>query len=55
MYNLDNYSVGYLFRLLANFFLLFFSDLAVLILPTLLADVQRPIWKSAQGPSGGNI
>ena len=29
-------------RIIANFFLLFCSDLAMLIFPTLLADIQRP-------------
>ena len=47
-------SDGDLFRLLANFLLLYCSDLAVLIFPTLLADIQRPNWKSAQGPRDGN-
>ena len=37
-------------RLLANCFLLFWSDLAVLIFAMLLADIQRPNWKSTQGP-----
>ena len=35
------------FRLLANCFLLIFSDLALFIFPTLLADIQRPKYKSA--------
>ena len=42
--------VKVLFRLLVNWFLLFCSDLAVLIFPMLLVDFQRPNWKSAQGP-----
>ena len=37
------------FRLLANCFPLFCIDLAVLIYPPFLADIQRPNWKSAQG------
>ena len=42
---------GHLFCLLANCFCFFFcSDLAVLIFTTPLADIQRPNWKSAQGP-----
>ena len=50
MYNLDNYlfPVVRTFCLLANCFMLFCSDLAVLIFPTLLADI--PNWKSAKGP-----
>ena len=42
-------------RLLANCFLLFCSDLAELIFTMLLDDIKRPIWKSAQGPRGGDI
>ena len=41
----DNYldpPVKDLFRLLENYFLLFYSDLAVIIFPTLLVDFQRP-------------
>ena len=55
MYNPDNYlpSGGDSFCLLANYFLFFCSDLAVLIFPTLLIDFKRPNWKSAQGPRGG--
>ena len=48
-------SVGDLFRLLVNCSLLLYSDLDVLIFPTLFADIQRPNWKSAQGPRGGDI
>ena len=44
-----------LFRLLANCFLLFCSDLAVLIFPRVMVDFQRPNWKSAQDPWGGDI
>ena len=43
------------FRLLANCFLLFCSDLAVLIFPTPFADIQRHHWKLAEGPRGGDI
>ena len=41
-------SGGNLFRLIANCFMLFCIDLSVLVFPTLLADVQRPNWKSFQ-------
>ena len=51
--NPENYLwFGDLFRLLENCFLLSFRDLAVLIFPTLLADIQRLKWKSVQGPRG---
>ena len=51
MYNIDNYpSGGDLFLLLANCLLLFCMNLAVLIYPTLLADIKRPNSNSAQGP-----
>ena len=48
----DNYLdpvVSDLFRMLANCFLLFRSDMAVFIFPTLLLDLQKPNEKSAQG------
>ena len=48
-------SVRDLFCLLANCFLLFCSDLAVLIYVTLLADIQRPNCKLAQGRRGGDL
>ena len=54
----DNYldpPVEDLFRLLENFFLLFSSDFAALIFPTLLVEFQRLNWKSAQGPRGGDM
>ena len=54
MYNPDKY----LDPVLWNFyvcFLLFCSDLYVFILPTLLDNIQRPNWKSAQGPWDGDI
>ena len=58
IYNPDTYldltNVGDIFRLLANCFLLFW-DLAVLIFATLLAYIQRPNRKSAQGQRGGYI
>ena len=47
--------VGDLFRLLANCFLLFCSDLALLIFPTLLVDLKRPNYRLAQGPQVGDI
>ena len=43
------------FCLLANCFVHFCSDFDVLIFPTLLADIQRPNWKLAQGPQPVNI
>ena len=54
LYNPDNYlaqvKCGDLFSLLAaNYFLFFCSDLALFIFPTLLDDIKRPNWKSAQG------
>ena len=55
MHNPDNYTgtcLGDLFRTQANCFLLFCSDLAVLIFTTLFADIQRPNWKSAQSQRG---
>ena len=30
------------------------GPLAVLIFPALLTNIQRPVWKSAQGPRGGD-
>ena len=47
MNNPENYlaqgvGTGDLFRLLAECFQLFFSDLAVCILPMLMADIERP-------------
>ena len=44
---------GVLFSLLANYFLNFCSDLAMLIFPS--SDIQGPNWKSAQGPHPVNI
>ena len=44
-----------IFRLLANCFRLFCSDLDVFINPSLLADIQKPNWKSVQDPWGGGI
>ena len=58
IYNPDNYldplKVDH-FRLLANWFLCFCSDLAVLIFVTIVADIQRPNWKLALGSQGGDI
>ena len=39
-----------LFRFLANCFLLFCSSFVVLKFPSLLANIQRPNWRLAQGP-----
>ena len=36
-------------------FCFFCSDLAMLIFPKLMADIQRPNRKSAQGPRGGDL
>ena len=44
-----------LFRRLANCVLLFCSDSDLITFPTLLADIKRPILKSAQGPRGVDI
>ena len=51
MYNPDNYlaQVVGTFCLLANCFFVICCDLAVIKFPMLLADIQRSIWKSAQG------
>ncbi len=51
MYNQYKYLasvVGTFFRLIPNFFLLFCSDLAAFICPTLLADIPKPNRKSAK-------
>ena len=52
-YNNLDASVGDLFCLLENCFLLFCSDLAVLIFGMILVDFQRPNRNSAQGRRGG--
>ena len=52
---LTGQSGGDLFRLLANCFVLFCSDLAVLTFPTHLADIQRHNKKSAYGFRGREI
>ena len=54
MYNPNNYLaqvVWTFFVCQQNCFLLFYSDLAEFELPTLFADIRRPNWKSAQGPT----
>ena len=58
MYYPDNYLVPVVdtfFCLLANCFLLFCSDLDMLIFPTLLDDIQRLNLKSVQSPNPVNI
>ena len=44
-----------LFRLLSNYSLLFCSDLAALIFPTLLADIQRSNLKATQSHKPLNV
>ena len=59
MYNPDNYLAlvvhGDLFRLLANCFLFFCTDLAVFILLALLADILTQLKVSTVSPTVGKV